>query len=266
MRLREQLAGTLPGELLQHLSNHFNVIGDIAILTLPPELLPYKQLVAAAIITNRRNIYTVLNKTMMLSGDSRTASYEILTGTSMIARYQEFGFQYRFNVSRVFFNVHLAYERMRIADQVEPGERVLVPFCGVGPFAIPAAAKGAEVIAIENNPDAYHWLQENVALNRVRQSMTVILGDAFDTSLLPRNRFDRAIVPTPYGREGILEVIAPHIHRGGLIHYYTFRKKHQIPGLLDEYEQKGFSATFYRPCGNVAPGVSRWVFDLERDG
>jgi tRNA (guanine37-N1)-methyltransferase len=93
---------------------------------------------------------------MMLSGDSRTASYEIPTGTSMIARYQEFGFQYRFNLSRIFFNVYLAYERMRVADQVEPGERFLVPFYGVGPFAIPAAAKGAEVFSIENNPDAYH--------------------------------------------------------------------------------------------------------------
>jgi hypothetical protein len=62
LRLREQLAGTLPGELLQHLSNHFDVIGDIAILTLPPELLPYKLLIAAAIITNRRNIYTASTK------------------------------------------------------------------------------------------------------------------------------------------------------------------------------------------------------------
>jgi len=168
-------------------------------------------------------------------------------------------------MSAGFFSM-FAYERMRVVDQTEPGEKVLVPFCGVGPFAIRAAAKGALVVAIENNPDAYRWLQENVALNRVRQNMTVIQGDAFDTSLLPRDRFDRAIVPTPYDTEGILEVIAPHIQKGGLIHYYTFKKKHQIPCLLDEYEQKGFSVTFYRPCGNVAPGVSRRVFDLERDG
>ncbi len=202
----------------------------------------------------------------MVSGDSRTASYEILAGTSTVALYQEFGFRYRFDVRRVFFSVHLAYERIRVADQVEPGERVLVPFYGVGPFAIPAAAKGAQVVAIEKNPDAYHWLHENIGLNKVRPNMTVIMGDAFDTSLLPPTLFDRAIVPTPYGTEGFLDVIAPHIMKGGLIHFYTFKKKHQIPGLLDDYTQKGFSVTFYRPCGNVAPGVSRWVFDLERDG
>ena len=230
MKLTEVLAGTIPEDALNHLSDHFDVIGDIAILAIPTELTPYKQDIASAIVTNRRNIYTVLNKVTKVSGETRTAAYEILTGDTTVALHREFGFQYRFDVTKVFFNVHLSYERMRVAGQVEPGEEVLVPFCGVGPFAIPAAAKGAKVIGIENNHDAFSWLNENIALNKVRYSLTAIEGDAFDTSLLPHDCFDRIIVPTPYGLDRIFDTLSPFFAPGGMIHFYTFKNKRQIPG------------------------------------
>ena len=66
----------------------------------------------------------------------------------------------------------------RIASKVRPGEIVLVPFCGVGPFAVPLAAKGAAVFALETNPEACRWLAENARLNRVEESVVIIKGDA----------------------------------------------------------------------------------------
>ncbi|HUH78702.1 MAG TPA: hypothetical protein VLY83_02270 [Methanoregula sp.] len=263
MKLREALAGTIPEEALRHLSNHFDVIGDVAVLSLPPPLEPYKKTVAAAITANRRNIYTVLNRVAMASGEARTARYEILAGTTTVTLHTEFGFRYRLDVTKAFFSTGLAYERMRVIDQVEPGERVLVPFCGVGPFAIPAAAKGAPVTGIEKNPDAFLWLNENIAINHVRSAFTAIRGDAFDTSLLSGASFDRIIIPTPYGMDGILPVLSPFLTGGGMIHFYTFKNRGQVPGLLRSFGRHGLSPTYYRACGNVAPGISRWVFDLE---
>ena len=87
---------------------------------------------------------------------------------------------------------------MRIIDQIEWGKRVFVPFCGLGLFAIPAAAKGAQVVVVEQNPDACLWLEENISLNKARNMITTIHGDAFDTSLLPHRQFDRGIIPAPY--------------------------------------------------------------------
>jgi tRNA (guanine37-N1)-methyltransferase len=156
----------------------------------------------------------------------------------------------------------MAYERMRVIGQVEPGESVLVPFAGVGPYAIPAAAKGAEVVAVEQNPDAYHWLCENVRLNKVTRKITAIEGDAFDVALLPNLRFDRAIIPAPYSMDTILDVLAPCVARDGMIHFYTFKKRYQIPKLVEDYRKKGFDLTYYDSCGTVAPGVSRFVFDM----
>ena len=47
-----------------------------------------------------------------------------------------------------------------------------------------------------------------------------------------------------------------------MVHFYTFRPKEQIPGLIAAYEEKGFTVRYSSSCGNVAPGISRRVFDL----
>ncbi|MDP2797200.1 MAG: RsmD family RNA methyltransferase [Methanoregula sp.] len=262
MGLKAQLRGIIPDQALCSISDHFDVIGDIAVISIPQELSDYKQHIAQEIISRRRNIYTVLNKVAKVSGEERTAKYEILAGDTTVTLHHEFGFAYRLDVSRVFFNTRLSCERMRVIDQTECGERVLVPFCGVGPFAIPAAAKRAQVVAVEQNPDAYFWLEENVSLNKVRKNIITIHGDAFDTGLLPHRQFDRVIIPAPYGMDGILDILSPLAVRGGMIHFYTFKTRNEIPALIEEYAQKGFDLTYYNSCGNVAPGVSRWVFDL----
>ena len=162
----------------------------------------------------------------------------------------------------VFFNPRLASERKRVTVQVQYGERVLVPCCGVGPFVVPAAARGAEIVAVEQNPEACRWLEENIRLNGVEDRVTIIEGDAFDSSILPTGDFDRAIIPTPYGMDAILDVIAPRVKRGGMIHFYTFKNRDQADALGPAFGQKGFEVLIQRRCGNVAPGVSRWVYDL----
>jgi tRNA (guanine37-N1)-methyltransferase len=262
MGLRDQLAGKIPEDLLPHVSDHFEVIGEIAVLVVPPLLESYKLTIADAILSHRKNIITVLNKTEKVRSDSRTARYEILRGVTTVTVHREFGFSYQIDVGSSFFSARMAYERKRVTDQVEPGETVYVPFAGVGPFAIPAAARGAEVYAVEKNPDAFRWLSENAALNHVQKNCHVMQGEALDTSPLPHATFDRLIIPAPYGMDHTLNALLPLLSYGGMAHFYTFKAKEQVPGLVAAYEEKGLSVTFSSACGNVAPGVSRWVFDL----
>ena len=262
MGLKDQLRGIIPDHTLCYLSDRFDVIGTIAVLSLPPPLSGYKLAIAHAILSRRKNIKTVLNKTSKLEGCNRTAHHEILAGTGTITVHHEYDFAYRLDVGTVFFNPRLASERKRVTGQVQSGERLLVPCCGVGPFVIPAAARGAEIVAVEQNPEACRWLAENLKLNGVQDRVTIIPGDAFDTSHLPAYPFDRAIIPTPYGMDAIFGVIAPRVKRGGMIHFYTFRNRDQADALITEFGQKGYEVITRRRCGNVAPGVSRWVFDL----
>jgi tRNA (guanine37-N1)-methyltransferase len=265
MRLRERLRGIIPEDDLARLSNRFHVVGDIAIISVHPKMEIYKMDIAKTIVSGHRNIKTVLNKVSKLEGDRRVAGFEILAGNETVTAHREFGFCYRLDLRKVFFNSHLGYERRRVALKVIPGERVLVPFCGVGPYVVPVAATGARVVAIESNSEACKWMTENARLNGVEDNIDFIKGDALDVADLLNLRhlkFDRAIIPTPYGMDRVLDIFSPLVKKGGTIHFYTFKKKHQIDGLIAKYENARLEVEFYRSCGNVAPGVCRWVFDL----
>lgn len=262
MGLKEQLAQILPPDVLPLLSDRFEVIGDVAVITLPAELGHWKEAIAQAVVSRRKNIATVLNRTEKIRGPSRTARYEILHGTRTVTVHREFGFSYRIDIGTSFFSARMAAERKRVTDQVAPGERVYVPFAGVGPFVIPAAARGAEVYAVEKNPEAFRRLEENVALNHVSDRCHIMPGDACDAVRFPHAAFDRLIVPAPYGMDPALAVLLPLLSHGGTIHFYTFGSKEEILGILAGYERRGLDVTYHAACGSVAPGISRWVFDM----
>jgi tRNA (guanine37-N1)-methyltransferase len=237
-------------------------VGDAAILSLPPGASEYKKEITGSILSKRKKIRIVLNKVTKAEGDRRVPRYEVLAGGDTIVTYKEFGFTYRFDITRAFFNGRLSHERLRIAEQVSPGETVYVPFAGVGPFAIPIAARGCRVIAVEMNGDACRWMASNARTNCVEDNLGAIIGDASRIRL--KAPVDRAVIPTPYGMDSILEVIAPMVKKGGALHFYTFKKKHQIEGLVKLYGSMGLEVELCRRCGNVAPAVSRWAFDLKK--
>ncbi len=265
MHLRKTLAGIIPDEKLELVSDRYEVIGDVAIITINDRLEAYKEEIALALLSSRRNIRTVLRKSGKLEGDERVARFEVLIGSATTTEHREFGYRYRLDVARVFFNSRLATERMRVAEMVTPGERVLVPFCGVGPCVIPAAARGAEVVAIEKNPDAFGWLSVNLELNRVSPQVRAICDDAFNIANLVSPGFDRVISPTPYGLDSILDVLARVTRKGGWIHFSTFKSRREVESLQPLFREKGLLANACHPCGFVAPGIGRYVFDLVKE-
>lgn len=262
MSLRDILESKLTEQELKMVPGRFDVIGDIAIISVPPELNEHRHEIAHALIDGQGGVKTVVNKISKLSGEHRVASFELLAGSSTRTVHREFGFAYEIDLREVFFNGRLSYERRRITGMVHKGERVVIPFCGVGPFAVPVAAKGAQVVALEKNAAACRLLQKNASRNKVIQNLSVICTDAACIPAILKCRFHRAIIPTPYGMDQFLDIVSEVVRPEGMIHFYTFKKQHQIEGLIGNYEKKGFKVLNCRRCGNVAPGVSRWVFDM----
>lgn len=242
-------------------AGYFDEIGDTVIISLGPS--EDKKAVAHAIMEERKHIRRVLNKVSKVEGDRRVARLELLAGEDTIVTCRESGFVYKFDIMKDFFNGRLGTERRRVAGLAVPGETVLVPFAGVGPFAIPIAARGCRVIAIEKNADACRWLRYNARANGVE--VDVINGDAYRMRSMISSPVDRMIIPTPYGMDDILETAARMVKKGGVLHIYTFKKKYQIEGLIAQYAGMGLAVELYRRCGNVAPGVSRWAFDLRKN-
>ncbi|SFM70676.1 class I SAM-dependent methyltransferase [Methanolobus profundi] len=264
MSFKDELKGIIPAEELHRLPNRFDIIGDIAVVSVPDEMKIYNEDIARIIMGMMQNIRTVLNKVSKLEGNKRVADFEIIAGNSTETVHREFGLSYRIDLKNSFFNGRLSYERKRIASLVKAGEDVLVPFSGVGPFAIPAAAAGAKIVAVEMNGNACKSFTKNCKLNKVEKNVHIINADANCIPNMLNMEFDRAIIPTPYGMDHFLESISSLVRTGGYVHFYTFKPKEEIPELIEKYEGMGFEVEFYRRCGNVAPGISRWVFDLRK--
>lgn len=262
MSLRDILKNSLTEQELMILPGRFDVIGNIAVISLPCELNEHKYEIASALIASQGGVRAVVNKTSKLRGEHRIASYELLAGSSTKTIHREFGFAYELDLQEAFFNSRLSYERSRINNMVQKGERIIIPFCGVGPFAVPAAAKGAHVVALEKNGAACHMLQKNAFRNGILEKLSVIRADATNIPSILKCHFHRAIIPTPYGMDQFLDIISQVVMPEGMIHFYTFKKQHQIDDLIEDYKSRGFKVLNYRRCGNVAPGVSRWVFDM----
>lgn len=209
------MKGIVEEPLLPLVPKRFDYIGDIAVISIPPELGgAYREAIVSNILSMRGNTRAVLNKVSKLEGgERRVAHFELLAGgESAETFHRENGYTYRMDVRKVFFNPRLYWERARVASKVLSGESVLIPFAGVGPFVLPSAGKETKVCAIEINPEACACLKENVRLNKLEKQVTVIQGDAglvlsnpgsleAEGFRVPENGFDRAIVPTPYGMD-----------------------------------------------------------------
>ena len=175
--LRDAMTGIVEEPLLHLVPKRFDYVGDIAVISIPVELEAYRETIATKLFSMRGNTKAVLNKISKLEGEHRVADFELLLGESTETFHRENGYTYKLDVKKVFFNPRLYSERKRVASKITSGEKIIVPFAGVGPFVLPAAGKGAKVFAVEINPEACACLKENLRINRLEKKVTVIQGD-----------------------------------------------------------------------------------------
>ncbi len=263
MSLRDLLREKLPDEKLSLVPKGFEVIGDIAIISIPAELNDEKYLIAETLASRRKDIKTVLRKLHKIHGNARAGEFELLLGSSTTTLHGENNCIYYVDVAKTYFSSKMAYERKRIAQKVNNGEDVLVLFAGVGPFLIPIKkTKSVNITGLDNNPAACAFLRKNLELNDIEAN--IILGDANSMTHLFKEPFDRIVMPAPYGQEHFLALAHSILKPEGFVHFYTFKKDFEIAHFKRLLEEKGWRIDFYRSCGGVAPRVKRYVFDLQK--
>ncbi|MBA1341354.1 MAG: hypothetical protein C5S40_04370 [ANME-2 cluster archaeon] len=76
MILKTRMECIVPETLLHLVPNSFDIIGNIAVISIPPGLDNYKALLAQAIILKHGNIGTVLNKVSKLEGEDRVGMHQ----------------------------------------------------------------------------------------------------------------------------------------------------------------------------------------------
>ncbi len=241
--LKEALAGALPGASLELLPKSLDIIGQVAILEIPPQLKSARPLIGKAVLEIHRNVKTVLAKSGPVKGRLRLREYEVIAGDmDTETTHREHRCAYLLDPTKVFFSPRLSTERMRVAQKAMPGETVLDMFAGVGPFSILTARTQprAKVFAVELNPVAARYLTRNVSLNHVEGRVVPLHGDVrevVETGALPKA--DRVIMNLPENASEFVGTACKAIGKSGVIHYYTFKRG---PDALREAEEEVSSA------------------------
>ena len=223
--LREALSGKLSAAEMEGLVTSFDLMGDIAVVEVPSGLAAKENLIAGAIMAAHRNVKVVAKKISGTSGEFRIRPVQVIAGEKRTHTvYREGGCEFELDINKTYFSPRLGTERGRLCALVREKEKVLIPFAGVGPFAIRMgkAMDGAEVVGIELNPDACDYFEKNVARNKCR-NVRAVKGDV--SVLLPgkyRGWADRLAMPLPKDGRQFLANAIPCLKKGGVLHYYSF--------------------------------------------
>jgi len=240
----------VPDHLKPFLPSSFDIIGDIAVIELPEELMQYGKQIGEAILKVHKHIKAVFAKGSAVSGEFRVRELIHLAGEKRTETlHKENGIKLKLDVAKVYFSPRLATERMRVFKKAKEGEIVFDMFAGVGPYSILLAKKVRLVFACDINPWAVKYLEENKRLNKT-PNVIPILGDV--RKVAGRIKADRVIMNLPKFAHEFLRDAMLSVKSGGIIHYYGFSHE---DNLFGEHEEK---------IKTVARELGRRVEFLER--
>ncbi|MEK6858422.1 MAG: hypothetical protein AABX53_00745 [Nanoarchaeota archaeon] len=202
----------------------YDVLGNLVLVKFDRGAkLSEKKRFATRFLKDHREITTVLEKSARIKGRLRTPTTKWIAGEkTKEALYTENGCSFRLNVDTCYFSPRLASERKELADFVKKGERVLVMFGGVGPFAIVMGKnnKDSSVVSVELGREPSRYAVENVKRNKLTH-VVCIQGDV-RRKVHPLGKFDRIVMARPNLEDSFLDVAFRAIKKGGTIHYYGF--------------------------------------------
>lgn len=278
--LREAVGSRLSPPQLSRLTRSYDVVGDIAVLAVPSGLKSKRRLIAQALLESNPRLKVVVEKAVT-HGDFRVRLARVLAGEKRTTTvYRENGCTFQLDLAKAYFSTRLGFERKRVADLVGPGEKVLVLFAGVGPFAVPIAAKlkraaaGGTVVAVEWNPDAARMLALNAAANRVQDCLQVLGEDANKVvaSRGMKGWADRIVMPLLHESVGFFPKALSAAAPGCTVHVYGLvsTRKGKLGLRQLEAQVRGLALAAGRRCrvansrfcGAYAPRVQQASLDV----
>jgi tRNA (guanine37-N1)-methyltransferase len=223
-------------------------------------------------------VKTVLCQVGAVSGTFRLRELKWIAGEAKTKTiHREHGCLLTVDLSKAYFSPRLSYERMRIANQVQPGEVIVNMFAGVGCFSIIIAkhSHASKIFSIDINPHAVKLMKENIHLNHLTSQVVPIEGDAretIETSL--RGIADRVLMPLP---EKSLEYLDAAITAlkpsGGYVHYYSHvharKGENPVAKVVEEATKKlvelgvSFQINYSDIVRTVGPNWYQVVLDIQ---
>lgn len=218
----------------------YDIVGNIAILKFDRDVSSTaKKKFAVDYLKNHKGVSGVFEKTGKFSGRLRTLKTKWLAGDkTKEAIYRENGCGFRFNVDTSYFSPRLSEERKNVASFVKKGERVLVMFGGVAPFAIVIGKnkKAKEVVSVELGKEPSKYAVENIKRNKLVGVVSAVQGDVrrvIGVGKKISGTFDRIVMARPNLEDSFLDVAFRVCKKGTIVHYYGFYLESEIDKLKE---------------------------------
>ncbi|MCD4816824.1 MAG: class I SAM-dependent methyltransferase family protein [Methanosarcinales archaeon] len=269
--LRDLMREHLDNDKLALLPGGWQMIGDIVVISLHSDLYPERKQVGDAMFKlypNCKSVYLDEG----ISGKLRRPRRELVAvrdgvNDPAITVHNENGCRFRLDVTKVMFSKGNLQEKMRMS-RLGKGEVVVDMFAGIGYFTILIAvhSRPDKIIAIEINPESYHYLVENIRLNGVEGIVDPILGDCAE--MTPVLSADRVIMGYVGNTCHYLKYGIKALKSGGILHYHDTVPVHLVPSrptgqIRDEACKQGRRAEIldWHRIKKYSPGVWHVVVD-----
>ncbi|MBL7206723.1 MAG: class I SAM-dependent methyltransferase family protein [Candidatus Aenigmarchaeota archaeon] len=246
----------------------FDIIGKVAILELDDKLKTKKKKIAKAVMKIYPFVKTVLNKKTERGGKLRLRKFETLIGKNTETVHKESGCLFKLDVKKTYFSPREGTERLRIAEQVKPGENVLVMFGGIAPYAIVIAKTQPsvrEVYSIELNKQAHKYALESIKLNKMNNIVFSLQGDVKEMARKYYGKCDRVIMPLPKEGYKYLADALKCLKPKGIIHFYFVSEtpEEAVKILKKEAgkQKKKIKVLNKRKVLPYSPGVFKWCIE-----
>ncbi|MBI4043734.1 MAG: class I SAM-dependent methyltransferase family protein [Candidatus Diapherotrites archaeon] len=177
IQLREKLASRFSSEMQALLPKGYQRLGHVGIVQLDPLLQPHSTEIGKALLELVPGIQTACMRTGKITGAFRQPPIEWIAGEKNTqVEHHEHGCTFAFDCAKIMWAKGNVSERKRIYASVQPGERVMDFFAGIGYWTIPIArhSKPKKVIAFEANPLAVKYLRKNISLNKIAKGIVEI--------------------------------------------------------------------------------------------
>ncbi len=270
--IEDILKSRLTLEELALLPKAQEIVGNILILEISPQLEKKEKLIAEAYLKINKQIATIVKKKEMHKGVFRTRKVTVLAGkNTKETAHLENGVRIKLHLENTYFSARSAHERLRIAQLVKKEERILVMFSGVAPYPLVLAKQSPAklIYGVELNPIAHRYALENVSLNHLNSQITLIKGDVCNVLPKLKLKFDRIIMPLPKTGEDFLGIAFKKAKKGAIIHLYAFLEEKDISAQARKItaicKELKHPVKVLRKvkCGQFSPGTFRVCFDLK---
>ncbi|MGV8089489.1 MAG: class I SAM-dependent methyltransferase, partial [Methanothrix sp.] len=216
--LAEAMSDQLLPEEMELLPRGWLILGDVIVVKIHQRLDSHQDHIAQALLNFYPRCRTVL-RDYGIEGPFREPVREIIAGTRTETVHRENGVTFHLDARKVMFSAGNLNERMRMGN-LGRGEYIVDMFAGIGYFSLPMAvhSQPRKVLAIELNPNAYHYLCQNIKKNGVENIVEPVLGDC--AKVTPVGVADRVVMGMVQVTDRYLLKGIGALRSGGVLHYH----------------------------------------------